>query len=407
MEFILLFLKSWKNKSYDQLNDLLVNIRTGDLREMLPELGTKHRYYSILFNILNNSDLYFCHSEALYNLAVILGHKDFIPDLISDGVLDLVLKFVDSVDKRILFNCIWCLFGLSSSTFESRKICLSKGVLKIAINIMISRTEKIQDIAGQVLYGIFHLKPLPDLDEMYPLFQHGSDLLKLPESILKYVLWSLHFASITNSQLIIQYELLDYLIPLLKSQNTTILIPLLIIIGSLYKSSINRINLCILELIQPLNHIDVKVKLQTCRTISDFINLEEDVNLLLKKKIFHEIINVCNDEDLYVRQQAVYTILRGFGLGNEEHRRDLANIGGLKAVLEFSLISSFPFNVNLLDCMNSLIEFDYEFMKKKIFELNAVNLLYKLLSDSESIVSSKAANLIGLIGDNYNSIQKN
>jgi len=401
MEYILSALKCYKNKDFNKLNDLLYNVRTNDLREMLPELGNNHRYFRVIVQIIGNEALSMCHGEALYNLAVILGYKDNVLPLINEGALDQVIKCVESKDKRILHNTVWCLFGFSASSPETRQICLTKGVLRISINILISETDKIQDIAGQVVYGIFHMKPLPSDELSIALFENGPDLLHIANQALKYVLWSLHFASVDKPDILIRYGIVEHLLPLLKSNQINILIPLLIIIGSLFRTGSNTINECINDLRLPLNHTDIKVRLQACRTIADFINDENSVSNTISSGLYTDIIRISKDDDPTVRQQAVYAILRGFGLGNQDLRRELANIGGLKSVLDYCIVASFPFNCNLLDCLNSLIEFDYDFVVPFLRQLDSVSILYQLLSETEQSVSSKTANLIGLIGDTY------
>lgn len=403
MESILSFLRCVKGKRYGNLNQLLYDIRTNDLREMLPELGREHLFYRTLLDILRNEQLDSCHCEALYNLAVVLGEKSNVASLVRHGALEVVLLFKDTYNPQLLHNACWCLFGISASSPEMRELCLQNGVLDLAIHLMItSQYDIVIDQCGQILYGIFHMRPIPPSELIQPFYDNASELLKLPEGLLKYVLWAIHFATTGQPEIVDKMNIANSVKPLIKSQQATILIPLIIIIGEFFKREAPELIDFIGELKGPLTHFDTNVRLQACRTVADYVRNEKTVENMLQLGLYDMLIKISKEDDSKVQEQAVYGILRGFGLGSEEQKKRLANLGGLQIILNFSVIAISPFNCNLLDCLDSLINENYEFFSNKLKEVNAVPVLYKLLSSTDQIVNSKAANILGMVGDDYN-----
>ncbi|OHT08277.1 hypothetical protein TRFO_04878 [Tritrichomonas foetus] len=402
MEYILIFLRHMKSKRYNDIYDLLYNIRTNDLREMLENLGPDHFYYRTVLEILSNPALEYCYSEALYNLAVILGEKANVPALIRHGALDVILSFKASTNNRILHNACWCLFGIAASDPDHRKLCIDNGVLELAVNLMLTSAEdNIVDICGQIIYGIFHMRPYPTYEMAKPFFDHIVELLKLPENSLKYILWSLHFGTTEKPEILKSLNVESCLNPLIKSQQSTLLIPLMIIIAAIFKITSTDLHEYLNALKSPLTHYDANVRLQTCRTVAEYVRNESSIDDMLNGGVYEIVIKMSNEDDQRVKEQAVYAILRGFGLGSRVQKQKLATIGGLEVILNYSAVAASPFNSNLLDCMDSLVEEDYEFFSKKLKEINAVNIFYKLLASNDQVLTSKAANLLGLVGDEY------
>ena len=401
-DYIISALKAYKQQKYDDLNENLYQVRTNDLREILPELQPTHRYIKIVLSILKNEELTMCHKEALYNLAVFLGRKENVEPLVNEGALDIAFHFLDSEDEMIVHHAVWCLFGISASTPKTRQICLDREILPTALNLMLKYTDKIQDIAGQIVYGIFHMDPLPTEEEALPLFEKAKYILKINTETNKYVLWALHFAMQNNPKKVLEYDLLPVLVPHLHSQEQAILIPVLIVISNLFTSEhyqelvpyMNDIKL-------PLTHFDASVRIQDCRTIADFIRDVSTIDILIEDGILETITNISLQEEPRVREQAVYAVIRCFGIGTKMQRRKVSELGGTKSVVQFSVIAQYPFNCNLIECLFSLLENDFDFFGPVLKEMDAVSTLYSLLSYPEPVVSSKTANLIGFIGESY------
>ena len=407
MDAVLAVIRSMKTKKYNELNDLLYEIRTNDLREMLPDLGPRHMFYRTLLEILRNEKLHECHLEAMYNLAVVLGEKANVPGLLSHHVIDVIWAFKGSEDASMLHHICWCFFGIAASTPESREICLKHGVLDFAVDTMLTCPfSNVIDMAGQIIYGMSHMRPVPDPDLYKPFFNKCADLLKLPEDILKYVLWSLHFVISNHAELIIGLNVTEELVGLLKSVQSSVLIPLLIIIDGVFKNNIDICDKYIEHLKGPLEHMETNVRVQACRTIADYVRNEATVQDMFDKGIYTTMIELSGEENFKVREQAVYSILRGFGLGSKKQKQDLANLGGLAAVLKFTRVALPSFSCNLLDCMETLIEEDFDFFVEKMKSIRAVPSLYKLLSYPDEAVTAKAANLLGLVGDDYRPEEK-
>lgn len=399
LEIILSALKCFKNREYDKLPDLLYNIRTSDLREMLPELGPGHRYYKTIMKILENDSLFNCQREALYNLAVILGSKENV-EVLSKQALKIALKFVDSKDEQLVHHAAWCLFGIAASSEASRQECLDNDIIPVALKLMKHPNEKIQDLAGQIIYGMFHMLPLPTEEESEPLFANCAEILQSQNVPLKYLLWSLHFAIEKYPNKVREHNLTQYFLPHLKTTDSTVLIPLLILIAALFKLDL-EIGDSINEFFQPLDHTELSVRIQACRTLADFVRKSQDIDVLISTGLLERLMKSAVNEETRVREQAVYAIVRCYGLGTLEQRKSVSNLGGTDAIVKFTVIANYPFNCNLVDCLTSLIDSDFQFFAPVLRDMNAVNTLYPLLSNKEPIVASRAANLIGYIGDSY------
>lgn len=402
MEYILTFIRYMKSKRYNQCNQLLYDIRTNDLREMLPDLGKDHLFYRTLLDVLKNPSLGSCYNEAMYNLAVVLGDKHNVPALIKHNVFDVILPFTESQDWQMQHRTCWCLFGIAASAPESREVCMKKGVLSLAVNLMLeSEHEQVVDICGQIIYGMFHMRPVPDKEDTKPFVQHIERLLKLPETVLKYILWSLHFAATSDPSIYTNLGISSSLRPLMSTTQSTILIPMLIIMAGMFSNDNHEFDPYIKDLLGPLHHQDANVRLQACRTVADYVRDEKTVQGMLDNNIYPRMVEIAGNGDGKVKEQAVYSVLRGFGLGNKEQKRALADLGGLKVILQFTPKAIHPFNCNLLDCMNALTDEDYEFFVAKLKTIDAVPVLYELLASHDQVVNSKAANLLALIGDDY------
>ena len=162
MDAVLAFIRCMKARKYGDLNELLYEIRTNDLREMLGELGPRHLFYRRLLDVLRNEKLSECHLEAMYNLAVVLGEKANVPGLLACHVLDVIWPYTKSDDSAMMHHVCWCLFGIAASTPECREVCLQHGVLELAVNTMLSSTHSnVVDMAGQIIYGMSHMRPTP------------------------------------------------------------------------------------------------------------------------------------------------------------------------------------------------------------------------------------------------------
>lgn len=402
MDYILSFLRNMKTRRYRDINNLLYNIRTNDLRDLLETLGPDHLFYRYILEVLHNSSLENAHCEALYNLAVILGEKKNVPAIIRRGGIDIILSFKNNPNTRLLHNVCWCLFGIASTEPQYRQLCIDKGVLNLAIELMITREEdSITDIGGQIIYGMFHMRPYPSEEMSKPFFERIPDLLQLNDNSLKYILWSLHFATSSNQEILKKLNIEKSLKPLIKSNQSSSLIPLMIIISDFFKISSSDLHEYLDELKSPLFHTDSNVRLQACRTTAEYARSEKTVNEMLNDGIYEIIITKLNNEDQHIREQAVYAVLRGFGLGSIDDKRKLAELGGLEVITSYLAIAIAPFNSNLLDCLNSLVEEDFEFFTNKLKEINAVSTFYQLLTSHDEALTAKAANLLSLVGDNY------
>lgn len=402
MDYILSFLRCMKTKRYREINTLLYNIRTNDLRELLESLGPDHLFYRTVLEVLQNPNLENAHCEAMYNLAVILGEKKNTHKIIRNGGLDTILSFKDTTNTRLLHNVCWCLFGISSSEPDYRQLCIDNNVLDFAIDLMITNPEdSIIDISGQIIYGIFHMRPYPTESMSKPLFDRISELLQLNERALKYVLWSLHFATASNPEILKKLNIENYLKPLIQSTQSTLLIPLLIILSDFFKYSTSDLHDYLIKLKSPLFHTEANVRLQACRTTAEYARNSQTVDEMLNDGIYDIIINNLNNDDQHVKEQAVYAVLRGFGLGTIEDKRKLAEIGGLDVIISYLAVAASPFNSNLLDCLDSLIEEDFEYFTTKLNQNDAVSALYQLLTSRDEALTAKAANILSLVGDDY------
>ena len=362
-----------------------------------------HRYINIVIKILKNEEMSICHKEALYNLAVFLGRKENVEPLVNQGALDIAFHFLDSTDEMTVHHAVWCLFGISASTPKTRQICLDRNILSIALDLMLKYADKIQDIAGQIVYGIFHMDPLPTEEEALPLFEKARNILKLKTDNIKYVLWALHFAMQNNPKKALDYDLLPVLVPHLHSEEQAILIPVLIVISNLFTSEHYQELIPYMNDIKtPLTHSDASVRIQACRTIADFIRDTSTIDIIIENEILETIIKISLEEEPRVREQSVYAIVRCFGIGTKPQRRKVSELGGTKAVVQFSVIAQYPFNCNLIECLFSILENDYEFFAPVLKELDTVSTIYPLLSSPEPTVASKTANLIGFLGESYN-----
>ena len=402
MDSILSFIKCIKSKEYEKIGDLLYDIRTNDLRAMLQNLGPNHLYYRSVHQILKNPLLESCYSEALYNLAVILSEKSNVPALVNGGLLESLMQFKNSEDPKILYNACWCLFGIAACDPEHREKCIENGVLELAVDLIRnSQNDSVRDISGQIIYGIFHMRPHPDKIMAKPFFDNIAELLKCPEIVLKYVLWSLHFATSDNPESLKDLHVEPALKNIISSQLPEVLIPLMVIISGLFKMTPDGLDDFLNELKYPLLSQDINVRVQTCRTTAEYIRNTSSVGNMLESGVYETLINIFQEDETIVKEQAVYAILRGFGLGSQNQKHQLANIGGLNVVLTFALEATPPFSYNLLDCLESLIMEDYDFFSNKLREINSVPTLYQLLSSNDQVLAGKAANIIGFVGDSY------
>lgn len=400
MEYIILFLRNMKSQRYKSIRDLLYNIRTNDLRELLEQLGRDHLFYRTILEVLQNPDLANCHREALYNLAVVLGEKANVQSMLRHDALNIILSFQNNEDIRTLYNCLWCLFGISSSTPNNRQICIDNGVLEIAINKMISKIDdSITDIGGQVLYGMCHMRPYLTKEMAKPFFDHIPELLSLNENSLKYTLWSLHFSIIENPEMIVDLKIESSLEPLMSSEQNSVLIPLNILVSEVFKFSQSDLNNFLEKLRGPLQHDDSNVRLQACRTTAEYIRNEQSIEEILADGLYEIVIKVAQEDLARVKEQAVYAIIRGYGLGSLDQKKRLSELGGLETILNFSVEAASPFNCNLLDCITSLIEEDKDYFTKKLREIDAPTTLYKLLASYDQALISKAANILAIVGD--------
>ena len=400
MEMIINFLRYYKAKQYSLVKQLLYDIRTNDLRDILPDLGTSHLFYRTVIDILKRSEHPELHAEALYNLAVILGEKGNIAPLLRHDVLNVILKFRDSSDPIIIHHMCWCLFGIGSSNVENRELVLQAEVLPLALDIFLhSNTIKNQDMAGQILYGMYHLKPIPTVEQTQPLYDHAKELLSVHNDLLKYSFWILHFATSENPSLLNNLNIVDILCIHLKTKQSILLVPLLIIISNFFKISSPYSNTFLPHLFDPLNNTDANARIQTCRTLADYINGPDNVESLFENGMYAQIITTSKDYKIKIREQAVYVILRGFGLGTKEQKRKLTEMNGLQNILLFVNLAEAPFNANLLDCISTLLEDDYEYYLKMLLSLQAGKVFYQCLSSNDQNMVGKAASLLSIIGD--------
>jgi hypothetical protein len=265
-------------------------------------------------------------------------------------------------------------------------------------------SEQVMDMCGQIIYGMFHMRPIPPTGLIQPFLDKCTSLLRLPDCVLKYVLWALHFVAsegMVGKELLTKLELVQYLRPLMKSNQSAILIPLMIVLSHLFHAGSTEFDPFLADFALVLGHFDSTVRLQAARSVADYVRDNETVQEMLTKGIYEKMIKMAQDDEVRVREQAVYSIVRGFGLGSDVQKRTIAEMGGLKVILHFTLIAVQPFVCNLLDCTESLIEDDEPFFVPKMKQVGAVQVLYKLLALTDQVVTSKAANLLGLIGDGY------
>jgi hypothetical protein len=400
MELIISFIRCLKTKRYTDCSQLLYDIRTTDLRDMLDDLGPGHLFYRSLLDVLKEPRFSSFHPEALYNLAVILSSKPNVASLIPLDVIDILLPYADSSNRQSQHRACWCLFGIASSTPETRELSLRRGVLTKAISLLISNpTEQIADICGQIIYGIFHMRPEPPRPSIQPFFDNCGSLLKSSESVLRYVLWSLHFCAPSSAATIAALPISDALRGLMRSTHVPILLPLLIVLGGLFRDAGRPMDEFIPDLLIPVAHHDFAVRLQASRTIADYVQDERTVGDLLSHGVFEAMVRLAEEDDPRGREQAVYSIVRGFGLGTEPQKKQIADIGGLKVVLEMAAVAPQPFNWNLLDCLGALAEEEDAFFIRRLKQIGAIAALYKMLSLPDQVLTSKASNLLGIVGD--------
>jgi hypothetical protein len=327
-----------------------------------------------------------------------------VTGLLKLDVIDVVLPYCDQQNSVIQHRALWCLFGIGASTPESREFCLKRGVLARVIDIMLkTASEQVMDICSQIIYGMFHMRPIPPPGLILPFIDKCASLLQLPDCVLKYVLWALHFVGSEGTvgrELLTKLELVQYLRPLMKSNQSAILIPLMIVLSHLFHAGSTEFDPFLADFGSVLGHFDSTVRLQAAKSVADYLRGDDTVHEMLTKGIY-EKIKIAQDDEVRVREQAVYSILCGFGLGSDVQKRTIAEMGGLMVILHFTLLAVQPFVCNLLDCMDSLIEDDEPFFIPKLKQVGAVQVLYKLLALTDQVVTSKAANLLGLIGDGY------
>jgi hypothetical protein len=403
MEHILSFIRCLKTKRYTDCPQLLYDIRTMDLREMLEDLGPGHLFYRSLLDVLKDPRHFAFHSEALYNLAVVLSRKQNVTSLLPLDVVDVVLPYADHSNRYFQYRACWCLFGIASSTPESREVCLRRGVLAKAIALALANPSDpaLTDMCGQIIYGMFHMHPPPPAAYAQPFFDNCRGLLRAHDCILKYVLWSLHFCSGSSMAVIAKLPVSAELRALLHSQQVPILIPLLTVLGEMFRDNSQSREEYVQDLTGPLSHPDICVRVQASRTIADYAQDEKTIQDLLVNGLYEIMIQMSEEDDPRVREQAVYTIVRGFGLGSDVQKKVLAEIGGMRAVLDFATIAPQPFSGNLLDCLDSLAEEEDAYFTRKLKEIGAIPILYKLLSFPDQVLTSKASNLLGIVDDTH------
>jgi hypothetical protein len=402
LELILSFIRCMKTKKYSQCPRLLYEIRTSDLREMLLELGPDHLFYRTLLDLLRDPKLEIAHVEGLYNLAVVLSERRNVSGLLAENVIDVIWKFAEVDNTLMQHHACWCFFGIASSAPEHREVCLKRGVLSLVLSRMLKNSvESVADMCGQVIYGMFHLKPVPDPVLTQSFFRDCHQLLKLPEAVLKYVLWAIHFASTADSSFLLDQTFADSLRPLLRGTQASVLIPLTIIIGTVFQQGTNAFDAFLEDLLLPIVHKDPKVRLQTCRGIADYVRDENTIEDMFNQGIYAKVIKLAETDELRVREQAVYCVVRGFGLGGSKQKERLAEMNGLKVLLMHTPIAMQPFNCNLVDCMHSLLDENLDYFLPKMREIRAVKVLYQLLSSPDQVLTSRVANLLGILGDDY------
>jgi hypothetical protein len=341
------------------------------------------------------------YPEALYNLAVVVSEKVNVANLISDSLIDTLLPFTKSTDAIIQHRACWCFFGLAASALEYRDICLRHGVLSMAIDLILANSpHSVIDMCAQIIYGMFHLKPPPRRELIADFFARCPELLQLPESSLKYILWAIHFVSGTSPNPITP-EIVERLRPVLKATQGAVLTPLLVIINGIFVSGCTDLDPHIGEIRSSLTHSDPLVRVQAARAVAEYIRTPSNVAEMFAQGIYPLILRMSENDELNVREQSVYSVLRGFGLGDEGQRRRLADIGGIMAILHFVNLATSPFNCNLLDCLITMTEMDYEFFVPKMHEIEAVPRLYQLIASPDPNMANLAANLLGLVGDEY------
>jgi hypothetical protein len=175
----------------------------------------------------------------------------------------------------------------------------------------------------------------------------------------------------------------------------------LIIVGEVFASGAHEFDEFLPDLLFPLQNREAKVRLQTCRCMADYARDEKTIEEMFEKEIYRALIDHAENDEVRAREQAVYSVVRGFGLGSAAQKKKLAEMGGLKVVLEFTTIAVQPFNCNLIDCMHTLVDEDFAYFIPKLRELHAVRVFYQLMASSDQVLTSRAANLLGIVGDDY------
>jgi hypothetical protein len=330
-----------------------------------------------------------------------MSDKQIVSTLISDDVIDVILPFTKSQHAATQQRACWCFFGMSASSGDNRDLCLRRGILSLAVDIMLDRSpDSVIDMCGQIIYGMFHLKPPPSPELTGPFFDKCPRLLRLPESTLKYILWSIHFLSGAEPNRITE-DIILALRPLFQAPQAPVLTPLLVIVGGLFNAGSTVFDPYLSDLRAPLKHVDSLVRLQACRAVADYVRNPKTVDEMFTQNIFPIMIKISETDEFKVKEQSVYSLLRGFGLGDEEQRRKLADLGALGVVLKFTVLATPPFNSNLLDCVHSMAETDSEFFVPKLQQIGAVPVLYQIIACPDQNLTNRAANLLGIVGDDY------
>jgi hypothetical protein len=310
-EAFLHFVKAHEQNQMDLIRQSLFEIRTGNLREVLSMMETEHQCFRLVVKCLLDQSLSDCYPEALYNLAVIFGDKRLVQNYFENIIMNALFQFYNSPDEKLVFLSAWCLFGVCSSDVNFRNRCFRRGLLQSAINHIINYEGKIREMSSKLVYGSFQLKPLPPDELIQSLFQNITSLLHLPSDTLKYMIWAFQFASTDKS--FTGEEMVEFL-PLLKNseRDPELIIPILILFSHL--SQPDFANDILFHFLPPLNHIDSKVRLQTCRILAGFIQNPTNIDAMFDHGIYNKIIDILHDDENVAREKAINLGRRGFGL---------------------------------------------------------------------------------------------
>ena len=401
MEMIIELLKLWKTqKTSPKLPTMLMEIRTHDLREILPEIGPNHRYFRTLLDILKTTRNEKVIEEALYNLAVIVSEPSTVEPLMEQGIIEIVFDSMRSESTGIVYNSLWVLFGIASTNAETRDVCLGLGVLQKMDDVVKAHdNDDVYDIAGQLLYGMFSIKPLPDKKYVQFVLDHANEYLNTSNKMIKYALWCIFFSVDNDGKKLSSIGIVPRMNELLLSEDDTILNPLLTMFSMLFTTSETREGIAIDKFSSTLYNLDTCVRLKACRALADYENSDETIVTLLDNGLMETVIKLSKEDSVPVKEQGIYVIMKGFGLGSGSTQKRIAEAAAIEVLVDFIPQTYTRYACDIIDCLETLLMGDHGYYMKIHKSINTVQVLYPLLNKKEQQLTSKVANLMALIGE--------